>query len=87
MEKELFSAINQLSQKFSIDQTTLQEAQHIITDTVMKIGKSTEQRDLIGQLERSDGSDLAALRKIIGQLHIKRKQVAQSVRSKVSKSI
>ena len=87
MKKELLTAIGQLSQEFSTDQETLQEAQHIITDTLMKIGEQAEQQELIRQLKLSDGSDLAVLKKIIRQFHAERKQVAQSARSNVAKTI
>ncbi len=87
MKNELFSVVDELSQKFSTDQETLQEAQHIITDTIMKISEVAEQQGLIRQLEHSDGSDLIALKKIIRQFHAKGRQVAQSVRSNIAKAI
>ncbi len=86
MEKELFSEINQLSQKFSADQATLQEAQHIITDTLMKISE-LEQQDLVVQLKGSEGSDLTALKKTIRQFHTKRTEITQSARYDVAKAI
>ncbi len=87
MKNELFSVVDELSQKFSTDQETLQEAQHIITDTVMKISEVAEQQGLIRQLERFDGSDLVVLKNIIRQFHEEGKQVAQSARSNVAKAI
>lgn len=83
MEKELFSVIGQLSQKFSTNQETLKEAQNIIADTIMRIGEIAEQRDLINQLELSNDSDLITLRKIIRQFHEEKKQMVQSVRSNI----
>lgn len=87
MEKELLSAIDQLSQKFSTNQRTLQEARHIISDTIMKISEPTEQKDLIEHLEDSDSSDLSVLRKIIKQFHEEGKQMTQSVRSSIARMI
>ena len=87
MEQEILSEIDKLSQKFSTDQETLQEAQHIITDTIMRIGEIAEQRDLISRLELSNSSDLIALRKLIREFHAKGKQVAQSVRSNIVEAV